>query len=511
MTSTVRTPAAQYLRMSTDQQEFSITNQAAAIALYAQAKGIEIVRTYQDPGKSGVSLKQRNGLRDLLADVVSGNANYKVILVYDVSRWGRFQDADEAAHYEFLCRDAGVQVRYCAEPFENDGAQPDYLVKVLKRVMAAGYSRELGVKGFECQKRFVKLGFRMGSQAGYGFRRMALSEDGKQKKLLKVGELKALSTDRVTLVLGPAKEVRTVRQIYAMFLKRRMGSSEITRELNRLGIKRQGSAWKIHSVREILINPKYAGIYVWNRTTKKLGSQSQPVAAENWVWGPHAFPAIVSKASFGRVQARLSRATTADGIWSNQELVNKLKRLLAERGYLSERLIQRTKGMPGVSTYFKRLGTFRGIYKLAGYQAPDNRFAKSDSRMNSSRLRSVLIGKIQSLFPERVEIFHSPGKIRDILKLDKIPVSVILCPTRCQTRDAPFRVLCPVPAEAEYITLVCMLNAKNNGYDSFHVLPNIDKRLPYRLREGCEWLLRGERLEDLAQLCDVALRLSAQY
>jgi hypothetical protein len=54
-----------------------------------------------------------------------------------VSRWGRFQDIDEAAHYEFLCRQAGVKVIYCGEQFENDGSIFSNLVKSLKRTMAA--------------------------------------------------------------------------------------------------------------------------------------------------------------------------------------------------------------------------------------------------------------------------------------------------------------------------------------------------------------------------------------
>jgi hypothetical protein len=36
--------------------------------------------------------------------VESGAASFDVILVYDVSRWGRFQDADESAYYEYLCK-----------------------------------------------------------------------------------------------------------------------------------------------------------------------------------------------------------------------------------------------------------------------------------------------------------------------------------------------------------------------------------------------------------------------
>jgi len=31
-----------------------------------------------------------------------------------------FQDCDESAHYEYLCRKNGVEVIYCTEQFNND-------------------------------------------------------------------------------------------------------------------------------------------------------------------------------------------------------------------------------------------------------------------------------------------------------------------------------------------------------------------------------------------------------
>jgi len=49
---------------------------------------------YADAGKSGIEIKHRKELRRLLADVMNGRAQYKAILVYDVSRWGRFQDVE---------------------------------------------------------------------------------------------------------------------------------------------------------------------------------------------------------------------------------------------------------------------------------------------------------------------------------------------------------------------------------------------------------------------------------
>ena len=62
--------------------------------------------------EDGLRIDGRQGLKDLIADVVLGRADFDHILVYDVSRWGRFQDADESAHYEFICKQAGVRVEY---------------------------------------------------------------------------------------------------------------------------------------------------------------------------------------------------------------------------------------------------------------------------------------------------------------------------------------------------------------------------------------------------------------
>src|SRR5947207_9373206 len=84
--------AAQYVRMSTDYQRYSIENQAAVIAAYAQLHNLSIVRTYRDEGESGLKIKNRAGLTQLLEHARSGNADFGHILVYDVSRWGRFQD-----------------------------------------------------------------------------------------------------------------------------------------------------------------------------------------------------------------------------------------------------------------------------------------------------------------------------------------------------------------------------------------------------------------------------------
>jgi predicted site-specific integrase-resolvase len=102
--------AAQYVRMSTDQQKYSTQNQAEAIAAFAAGRGLTVVRTYADEGRSGLDIDRREALQNLIDDVRTGRADFKFILVYDVSRWGRFQDADKSAYYEFICKEAGLQV-----------------------------------------------------------------------------------------------------------------------------------------------------------------------------------------------------------------------------------------------------------------------------------------------------------------------------------------------------------------------------------------------------------------
>ena len=95
-------PAAEYVRMSTEHQQYSTENQRDVIQDYAQKRGMTIVRTYTDAGKSGLRIEGRDALKQLIHDVEAGQADFSAILVYDVSRWGRFQNADESAYYEYI-------------------------------------------------------------------------------------------------------------------------------------------------------------------------------------------------------------------------------------------------------------------------------------------------------------------------------------------------------------------------------------------------------------------------
>jgi DNA invertase Pin-like site-specific DNA recombinase len=109
---------AQYARMSTEYQQYSPENQLTVIRQYAASHGIEVVQAYSDHGGSGLNFAGREGLNRLMSDVENKQAHFSALLAYDVSRWGRFQDVDESAYYEYVLKRAGIHVHYCAEQFE---------------------------------------------------------------------------------------------------------------------------------------------------------------------------------------------------------------------------------------------------------------------------------------------------------------------------------------------------------------------------------------------------------
>ncbi|MDB5825767.1 MAG: serine recombinase [Herminiimonas sp.] len=358
------THAAEYVRMSTELQRYSVDNQQARIRIHAALRGLEVVKTYADEGKSGLHLHGRSALQSLLTDVISGSAEYTVVLVYDVSRWGRFQDADESAHYEFVCRQAGIRVEYCAEPFVNDGSAMSSIVKSIKRVMAGEYSRELSEKVCAAQARIVSLGFKVGGRAGFGLRRYLVDDKGAVRGELPFGQQKNFQSDRVVLALGPDEEVEMVRQIYRWFTEERLLYAAITRRLISMGIPPPpGSGWTKDVVRGILTNEKYVGTYVTHRTSNRLSTGKIRNPPERWVKKEGAFPGTVGKPVF---QAARDRIAEWPNRYSDDDMTIRLRRLYEKHGRLTHDLVNTSVDMPHSATYTYRFGSLKKACEAAG-------------------------------------------------------------------------------------------------------------------------------------------------
>jgi DNA invertase Pin-like site-specific DNA recombinase len=463
-------PAAMYLRMSTEHQQYSLDNQAAAIQAYALKHGFEIVQTYSDAARSGFVLKQRKALRTLLENVVAGGAGYKAILVYDVSRWGRFQDADEAAHYEFICKAAGVRTHYCAEAFDNDGTMPNAIMKMLKRTMAGEYSRELSVKVRDGLRRIAQRGFSTGGST-YGFRRMQVSIDREQKGVLARGQRKDRPEDRVILVPGPPAAVANVREIFRLFVKEGKMPKQIAGILCKRGVPYTGLSrkeWCADIVNGILHNPKYAGYLVFGRTSELLQTRSVPRPREEWIVLPGAWKAIVSPELFDLAQQKFRNQTVFK---TDDELLEAL-RLLFKNGRLSQRLVSRDRTVAAPRTYVGRFGSLTEAFAKIGYKDPSH-FQALETRRLLAKLRVQLIKKITAACPPgSIAVAQRDGHTKPSLVVrDQWCVSIYLCRcVICGTREPYWRIENNT-VERLPISLVARLNHQNDEVRDLFVMP----------------------------------------
>ena len=504
------TPAAQYVRVSTEHQRYSTENQSDAILQYANRYGFDVVRTYADNGKSGLRIDGRDALKQLLADVEAGSPGFRAILVYDVSRWGRFQDADESAYYEYVCRRSGIEVRYCAEQFENDGSVASTIVKTVKRAMAGEYSRELSAKVFAGQCRLIERGFRQGGHAGYGLRRRLIDQNGNLKATLGFGEQKSLQTDRVVLEPGPVQEVETIRRMFGMFVYERKHQREIAAILNHEQIRTDlGRRWTARSVQQVLTNEKYIGNNVFNRASAKLQNKRIANPPEMWIRTVGAFPAVVDPQLFRAAQTVLA---TRNRHLSDHDMLALLKDLYTKHGRLSSIIIDQSKDVPVSLTYRQRFGSLGRVYQLVGYspQRADRSIEinRALRHLHAEVYRQVL-GQIEQLGGSAAR----DGAKGLITINGEFTGSIVIA--RClstRTGKAMRWNLRLDTALRPDITIAVRLAPDNERPMDYYILPYLDiKACRLRLAERNGIFLDAYRFETLDRFCQIGARMRPRF
>ncbi|MFL5329208.1 MAG: recombinase family protein [Gemmataceae bacterium] len=471
----VSVPAAQYVRMSTEHQQYSTANQEDAIRDYAVRRGFDIIKTYADEGRSGLNIAGRDALRAMIDDVQSGRATYRAILVYDISRWGRFQDADESAYYEYLCKRAGIEVRYCAEQFENDGGPAATIIKSVKRAMAGEYSRELSAKVFQGQCRLIELGYRQGGIAGYGLRRMLVSHAGESKGVLTRGERKSLQTDRVILIPGPDEELAIIKWIYEQFTSLGRHEGEIAAELNAKGIRTDlGRPWSRGSIREVLTNEKYIGNNIYNRTSFKLKKKHVRNTPDMWVRSEGAFDPIVNADLFYTARGVI---TERQRKISSEDMLARLKRLGEMNRNLSAKLIDAEETMPSSAAYRSRFGSLLEAYRQAGLQPLRDYEYVGINRGLRALYPGVLADLEQRLDRIGAQVARNP--LSNILVINGEYTAVVAL-SRCrQTEAGSLRWLVRINQRlAPDITILVRMDVQNNTPVDYYLLPMMDFETP---------------------------------
>lgn len=505
-----RVPVAQYVRMSTEHQRYSTENQSNAIREYAAANGMEVVRTYEDNGKSGLNLRGRSALRSLLRDVESSDPGFQAILVYDVSRWGRFPDPDEAAAYVHACKSRGIPVIYCAEPFKNDGSLPSTLLIGLKRSMAAEYSRELSEKVFRGACTIARHGYRQGGPPGFGLRRQLIDENHRPKTLLVRGEKKSIQTDRVRLVPGPESEVATVLRIYRLFVEKALPERVIAATLNREGIYNgSDNSWTRSTIHQVLTNEKYIGSNIYNRRSFKLKLRRVQNPPDEWICTKNAFEPIVSLDLFNQAQAVIAARCQH---LSDSQMLESLRCILDKRGDLSKALIDEEEASPSSSVFRTRFGSLLRAYSLIGHVPKrDYSYLQINQQIRAFR-RSLLDEAIDGILNHGGQAETGHGN--EILNVNG-ELRILVAIARCrQTPGGSYRWLIqlPTPLETE-IVVVARMDSGNQKPQDFYVLPSLDlapTNLPTREDNGFSLdAYRTLSLESLFELTRRALLMES--
>lgn len=496
--------AAQYVRMSTEHQQYSTDNQALAIQRYAEAHGYEIVHTYKDDGKSGLNLSGRSGLKLLLADIAAGLTNFEALLVYDVSRLGRFQDPDEAATHELRIRAAGIQVEYCAEQFKIDGSISSSIIKTVKRTMAAEYSRELSVKVFAGQANLIQRGYRQGGPAGYGLRRLLVDVNGDMKGELGRGEHKSIATDRVILVPGPPEEVAVVQEVYSLFVEEGRLERDIADLLNARGLVTDwGRAWTRGTVHQLLINDKYVGDNVWARTSFKLKREHVYNAESQWIRAEGAFAAIIDRAVFAHaraiIEARSERLTDA-------AMLEMLATIFARRGMLTGLIIDESEGAPSSSAYRTRFGSLLRAYELIGF-APDRDYRYLEINRKLRQLHPQIVADTVTAL-ERAGSFITRDPENDLLTINREFTASIVVVRCVQTVAGSLRWKLRLDTALKpHLTVAIRMAPGNEAPRDYYLLPRLDMGdAVLRLCEHNGLSLDAYRFDDLSSLYRLAER-----
>ena len=272
-------PAALYARVSSDRQDvdLSVAAQLRALRDYAEKNGYHVAREYVDEAESG-RIADRPQFQKMLDEASKSEAPFKEILVWKFSRFTRKRE--HAVAFKAMLRRRGVRVVSITE--HADDSPTGKLMEAIIESVDEFYSENLAQEVVRGMREAASRGFWVASRVPYGYRKRMV-QDGAKK--------------RPTLEPDPAT-APVVERIFGMAEAGR-GILDITRTLNDEGIANPtGRLWSKNGVHIILRNEVYTGTLVWGANAK---DGADPVRVEK------AFPAIVSKTRFRRVNRQLRR------------------------------------------------------------------------------------------------------------------------------------------------------------------------------------------------------------
>ncbi|MGD0036750.1 MAG: recombinase family protein [Bacteroidota bacterium] len=265
--------AVGYLRCSTDMQKDSTAQQQIEVQCWADANGFRIVHWYRDEAQSGTTFLKRPAFVDMLKTARSHEGDFKNILVYDESRWGRAQDLRENSYWKSVfLYECNIQVIIIKTNSDTGNRFTDRIVEFIESSQASDYSQKQSDNTLRGCKDNAAKGFSSGGIAPYGYKRIAINKATRQftRELLQGEHIH--EDEKSIWALGDPEEVKIVQRIFDRKI-RGMGDVGIANILNTEGVpppkrgrwKNKDQKWAGGTIRVILTNPTYYGARVYNR------------------------------------------------------------------------------------------------------------------------------------------------------------------------------------------------------------------------------------------------------
>jgi DNA invertase Pin-like site-specific DNA recombinase len=299
---------AYYRHSAEDKQENSVENQQEQVENFADKEHIQILEHFKDEGISGLTAN-RPGFQDMFSKWVTNPDAPKVdyILVYDASRFGRFQKMSEVWRLLGLCEERGIRLASVTRGLPRDETSVmDSFIITLDFGMSGEFSKLLSEKVSYGSTKIAQQGFSAGGCAPYGYVRVLLDEQRQRKGILEPGQHKEISNQRVIFEPATNGEAEIVKRIFTEFVEGNHYPDEIAEELNEDSIPTaKNRRWNSSGVIKILSNETYMGTRVYNKTWGRLKQPKRAVPSEKWVRSPNAHEALVDTDTFHKAQERL--------------------------------------------------------------------------------------------------------------------------------------------------------------------------------------------------------------
>lgn len=311
--------AVGYCRCSTDEQgATSIPQQRQEIERWAAANDFQIAEWFIDEGKSGTSFLTRPGFGELVKRV-EADPDFRFVLVYDESRWGRALNPRENSYWKVHFERHGVKVRIIHSNSKNGDDIGSYVVEVVESAEASEYSKKLSRairRGMLSSQQGI---YSRGGTSPYGYKRIAIDLTTGERRELRDGMRSAPRQEKVVWELGTKEEVETVMRIFELRAQG-LGYVMIADILNSDGVpcpkrgrwKNKDQKWSGVTISGILANPSYTGARIYNRLSfsqilaKEKGytlASKKHNTKNEWIVEKNAHPAIVSSELFDKVNS----------------------------------------------------------------------------------------------------------------------------------------------------------------------------------------------------------------